>query len=139
MATDYKQPRRLNVVSGALLLMLAAAGYWCWKYMPIYIEAWSVDHVLKEQVSRVYKMMQMGEPDKTNELTKLVETAKADIRKKSGVTDPNVVVNLNIDVTVATMTADYKVRVNHDWFNKTSIVELHRVAVSDIKRVDWDK
>ncbi len=139
MATDYKQPRRLNIVSGILLLLLAGAGYWSWKFLPAYLEAWSVDHILKEQVSRVYKIMMMGEPDKTNELTKLVETAKADIKKKAGVTDAGIVVHLNVDVTVATLTADYKVRVNHDWFNRTSVMQMHRVATADIKRVDWDK
>jgi len=139
MATDYKQPRRINAVSVTLVLLLAAGGYWFWKFFPVYFEAWAVDHALKENVTRVYKIMQMGEPDRTTELTKLVETAKTDIKKKAGVKDPNVVVNLNIDGPAATMTADYKVTVTHEWFNKTTRLELHRTAVSDIKRVDWDK
>ena len=139
MATAYKQPRRLNLVSGFMLLLLGLAGYWCWKFLPVYLEAWSVDHVLNQNVSQVYKMMRLAEPYKTTELTKLVEIAKADILKKTGVTDTNVVVNLNIELTIATLTADYTVQVTHEWFSRTTIMAMHRTAVGDIKRVDWEK
>ena len=135
----YKQPRRLNVVSGALLLLAAAGGYWMYKFFPVYLEAWSVDHILHEGASRVYKIQMMGEPDRTETLTKLVDNAKADIRKKSGVSDPELVVNLTLEQTTATMTADYKVKVYHDWVGKTSMVNLHRSSSADLKRVDWDK
>jgi hypothetical protein len=49
MTYDYRQPRRINVVSVFMLLVAVAAGYAGYKFVPVYWQARKVDQVLDEE------------------------------------------------------------------------------------------
>jgi hypothetical protein len=48
MTYDYNKPRRLNVVSLFLLVLVAGAGYAAYKFVPVYWQAREVDQALDE-------------------------------------------------------------------------------------------
>ncbi len=134
----YAQPRRLNAVSIALLLMMAAAAYWFWRFFPAYFDGWSVDHILRESAAATYKVVRLNEPARTKTLKAIVDKAREDIAKKANVTDPDLVVNLNVDEHTATMTADYHVVITHPWLNRTTTLHFAKSEQTDLKRVDWE-
>ena len=55
MATpvQYKKPRRINVVSVTLVLLLALAGYAAWQWAPLYFERHEAYRVLQETGSKI--------------------------------------------------------------------------------------
>ena len=60
-----------------MILLGLAAGYWVWRFFPAYFDGWSVDHVLKEAASKTYRLNRLHEPERTKQLTELVEKTKA--------------------------------------------------------------
>ena len=135
---SYGQPRRLNSVTLAMLLVGLAAGYWVWRFFPAYFDAWTVDHLLKEAASSTYRLNRLKEPERTKALTELADKVRADIQKKANVTDPDLQVNLDIDGDNCAVTADYHVVVTHPIGSYTTTLHLHRSEKADIKKVNWD-
>ncbi|HEY2747372.1 MAG TPA: hypothetical protein VGL86_22270 [Polyangia bacterium] len=136
--TTYGQPRRLNVVTFIMILMGLAAGYWVWRFFPVYFDGWSADHVLKEAATATYKLNRLSEPERSKELKKLVDKAVVDIRKQANVTDPDLVVNLDIDGNNVAVSADYSVVVTHPLITRTTTLHFHKSETADIKRVNWE-
>ena len=93
----YGQPRRLNVVSFIMILMGLAAGYWVWRFFPAYFDGWTVDHLLKEGASKTYRLNSLNEPERTKQLKELVDKVRADIQKQGNVTDPDLLVSLDLE------------------------------------------
>ena len=135
---SYGQPRRLNAVTFVMILMALAAGYWVWRFFPVYFDGWSVDHLLKEAASKTYRLNRLNEPERTKELTALVNKTKADIAKQGNVTDPDLLVNLDIEGNNVAVSADYKVIVTHPYINKTTTLHFHKSETADIKKVNWE-
>lgn len=131
-------PRSFNIVTLMLLLCIAGAGYWIWKFFPVYFTGWQVDHVLADGASRTYKVSRLNEPGRSQALHDLED----DLRKKVvelGITDPEMGLDIAIDGDRVDVRCDYSVVVQHIVKNKQTVVNLHRVATGDLKRVDWDK
>jgi hypothetical protein len=134
----YQAPRRINSFSVTLALMALALGYWAWRFFPVHFDSWTVDHILKESASQCYRANRLREPERTTTLTDIVNKAKADIRRQTGITDPELVVNLNIEETTASMSAEYQVIVTHPLVSKTTTLHFQRKENADIKVVNWD-
>ncbi|MGZ3405100.1 MAG: hypothetical protein ACXVAN_01565 [Polyangia bacterium] len=134
----YGQPRRLNTVTFVMILMGLAAGYWVWRFFPAYFDGWNVDHLLKEAASKTYRLNRMQEPERTKELTKLVDKTRADIIKQGNVTDPELSVNLDIQENNVAMTADYHVEITHPMITRTTTLHFHKTETADIKKVNWE-
>ena len=135
---DYTAPKRLNSVTVVMLLILAGVGYWIWRFFPFYFDGWSVDHILKETASAIYKANRLTEPGRTETLRELVEKAKLDIQKKANVTDPELVVGLEIEGIHAWVTADYHVTVTHPGISRTTTLHFQKKEDANIKTVNWD-
>jgi len=129
-------PRSFNIVSFVLLLMMAGGGYWVWKFFPVYFTAWEVDHVLADGASASYKVSRQGEPLRSKSKQELIERMRKQV-VELGVTDPEMTVDLEFDGETANVTCDYTVVVNHPVGDKVTVMEMHRAATADIKRVDW--
>ncbi|MEO7669186.1 MAG: hypothetical protein ABIW57_07590 [Polyangia bacterium] len=61
----YKQPRRFNVVSFALVLVLAAAGYVAFAAWPVYTLNSDLKNVLEDALPRLYRANLLPEPEST--------------------------------------------------------------------------
>lgn len=137
MAT-YAQPRRLNAVSAVLILIALAGAYWFWRFFPAYFDAWNVDHILRESVSMTYRLMKLREPERSKQLKELVDKARADIQKQGNVSDPDLIVGLNLDGDKATMSAEYHVIVTHPYVSRTTTLHFKRAETTNNKKVDWE-
>jgi hypothetical protein len=134
----YGQPRRLNALTFVMLLGALGAGYWLWRFFPMHFDSWSVDHILKEAATSVYRANQLAEPARTQELKDIVDHARSLIVKQVGIHDPELVVDLNLNEDTATVSADYSVVVTHPWLDKNTRMHFHREKTSDVKRVKWE-
>jgi hypothetical protein len=134
----YGTPRRINAVSVTLFLLVVAGGYWFWRFFPVYFDAWSVDHILKEAASQTYQANRLTESQRMEQLKQIVDTARSKIVKQVEIKDPELTVNLNIDGDKATMTADYTVKVTHVVIDKITRMHMHREETANIKFVKWD-
>jgi len=135
---SYGQPRRLNSVTAIMILMGLAAGYWVWRFFPVYFDGWSVDHLLKEAASSTYRLNRLNEPERTKQLKELVDKTRGDIIKQGNVTDPDLTVNLDIDGNNVAVSADYNVVVTHPLTSKTTTLHFHKSEAADIKKVTWE-
>ncbi len=136
---EYGQPRRFNSVTVTLILLALGAGYWMWRFFPVYFDGWTVDHILKESASEVYRANRLSEPERTETLTAIVQKSKKKIREQTAVIDPELVVNLEVLENDAAMSAEYSMVVTHPVTSKTTTLHFFRKEHADIKRVDWDK
>ena len=136
--TTYGQPRRLNFVTFLMLLLVAAAGYWMWRFFPVYFDGWTVDHLLREAASSSYKLSHLNEPLRTKQLKALIDKTRSDIVKQANVTDPNLTVNLDLQDDQVVVSADYSVVVTHPVINKTTTLRFHKVEAESVKRVKWE-
>jgi hypothetical protein len=130
-------PRSFNIVTFLMLVCLAGAGYWIWKFFPVYFTAWQVDHVLSDGASRAYKVNRLNEPARSQGKQDLVE----DLRRKvvsMGILDPEMALEVELDGDTVYVTCDYSVVVQHPVKNKQTVMTLHRKVTGDLKRVDWD-
>jgi hypothetical protein len=130
-------PDGFNLGTLVMLLGMGAAGYWTWKFFPHYFTAWQVDHALSNAASRSYKISQMREPFQTIERRKLIDDLTKKIQSL-GVVDPELTVDVSWEDNVARATSDYNVAIQHPVVDKITILEMHRHATADLKKVDWD-
>jgi hypothetical protein len=137
MAT-YGQPRRLNTVTIVMILLGLAAGYWVWRFFPAYFDGWSVDHLLKEAASKTYRLNMLGEPERSKQLKILVDKVHDDIVKQASVTDPDLVVNLDLEGNNVAVSADYNVVITHPLVTRTTTLHFHKSESADVKRVNWE-
>lgn len=135
---SYGQPRRFNILTATMLLVVLAVGYWFWRFFPAYFDGWNVDHVLREAVSSTYRVMRIREPERTKRLKEIVDKARADVIKMGNVTDPDLIVNLNLDGDKATMTADYHVVITHPHLTRITTLHFVKAETTSVKKVDWE-
>jgi hypothetical protein len=136
---EYGKPRRLNSVSVTMILIALAGGYWMWRFFPAYFDGWTVDHILKESASEVYRANRLNEPERTTELTSIVNKAKQHIREQTSITDPDLTVTMNILENDASMSAEYLMVITHPVTSKTTTLHFSKREHANIKKVDWDK
>jgi hypothetical protein len=135
---SYGHPRRLNAVSLFLLLLVGAGAYWMWRFFPAYFDAWTVDHTLKELASRMYKANRLSEPQRSRTMKDLLDKARSDIYRQTSITDPDLAIDLSIEETTATVTADYDLVVTHPGLTQTTKMHFTRVETANIKAVNWE-
>jgi len=134
----YGQPKRINAVSVTLALLLVVGGYWFWRFFPVYFDAWSVDHILKEAASATYQTQRLVEQQRMAQLKEIADKAREKIVKQVEIRDPELQVDLNVDGDKATLTADYTVKVTHPVIDKVTVMKMHREETANIKFVKWD-
>ncbi len=134
----YRQPRKLNIVSVALLLLFAAAGYWLWLFFPVYWDAWTVDHQLREAAAALYQLNKLAEPTRTVEIRKLLRKVQADCIRLAHISDPSFDVSVDMMDDNVVLRAEYSVDVKHPVGNWVTTVELKRAQKANVKRVQWD-
>jgi len=91
----YKRPRKINVVTVTLALLLGAAGYLVWQYLPLYLKEQEAYRVLEETGSKVAGRIgryrsdaKLREGERKRMLSDLV---------RMGITDPNAEVWLEVE------------------------------------------
>ncbi len=121
-----------------LLLCLVGAGYWGWRFFPVYFDGWTVDSILRNSAAAIYKQNNVAEPQRSNLIRDIVEKTRDTIIGTVGISDPELRVNLEINGDTATLTADYDVPVTHPYIHRITTVHMHRAEEMDIKPVKWE-
>lgn len=134
----YRQPRRLNLVSSFMLLSLLVLVYVAWCFGPVYLNAWTVDHLLTEAASSTYRISHYAEPERSQGLKQLLDQTRAAIQTQAQVTDPDLALNLDLDGDLATVSADYSVVVPLQFTARSRRLQFHRQARANIKTVKWE-
>jgi hypothetical protein len=134
----YKTPRRLNTVSILMLLAAIAGGYWFYTFFPVYWDAWTIDHQLREAAALCYKVNKYAEPGRSIELRKLLKKVQEDSIRLAHITDPDFDVALEIENDNLFLKATYKVVVRHPVGNFVSTLNMVRTQKANIKQVSWD-
>lgn len=134
----YKQPRRLNIVSFGLLAFLAAGVYALYVFFPIYWDAWTVDHQLRDGAAKVYNLNSIQEPARTTELQKMLQKVQADCVRLAGITDPDFAVSLDVEGEEVCLRGEYDVPVTYPLIGSKTVVHMKRMAKANVKRVQWE-
>ena len=131
-------PKRINAVSVTMVLILAAVAYLGWRFAPVYFDAWTVEHTLREAANETYRVARIAEPARSQQLKVIVDKARADIVRLANVDDPDLNVSLDLDGDVVAVAADYTVIVTHPYINKKTVLHFHKREKTSIKRVEWE-
>ena len=137
MAT-YKQPRRLNIVSFTMLVLACAGVYWLYVFFPIYWDAWTVDHQLRDGAAEVYNLNHISEPERTKQLQAMLKKVQDSCVRLANITDPDFGVSLDLDGEDVTLRAEYDVPIVYPVGGWKSVAHMKRTAKANVKRVSWE-
>jgi hypothetical protein len=133
VAKAYKQPRRFNLVSFLLLLLVAGGVYYGWKWGPPYVQSWKVDTILQEGGAKLPMLSNQPVEQRIANERDLANQLKGQIRDL-GITDPGLTVSVTDDGTNAHLVADWTVMITHpfnahapspDHFHRDVVQEMH--------------
>ena len=114
--TSYKRPSKINFVSVIVTLILLSGLYSLIQFGPPYWRKWKVKEILSSSASQAFKRRR--QPDE-EVLNKIREDTVREIHA-AGVDDPSVRVTVDINEQQATVTAEYRERINHPLVKKTT-------------------
>jgi len=128
MAT-YKQPRRFNWVSLPIYLALAAALYCLVRFGPPYYHNMKVDEVVREAVNAYYAETRgVATGDASPELRDRFERRIRNL----GIDDPQLALFFDKDAESVTVTARYKVVVEHPFVKRSTTLEFAPSATTSL-------
>src|SRR4051812_40793092 len=133
------QPRRTRAAGkvslGTLVffLVVAAGGYWLWKFFPVHFTSWKVDNILDEGISRAYSLARRSSGDRARGENDLINEMRERIIKL-GVDDPQLVVTIEHTGTKAYARAQYLVVIHHPVVDKTTVMTMDRSASTSTAR-----
>lgn len=130
MTYDYNKPRRLNVVSLLLLLIVLAAGYAGWKFVPVYWQARKVDQVLDEEKMAAASIDRLRDDARATTADSVVAKAVTRIYEMGIEDQAEQPLQVWFDADYGALNARYQVVVRHPVVDKTTIMTMdRRVAV----------
>ena len=124
---DYHKPRRLNLVSGFIGLVILAAIYAGWKFIPVYWQARKVDAALDEIKLPAAEFVFKNEDVKTQEGERMLAAAIARLHDM-GIDDmPDQPLQVWWGPDYTELHAKYRVIVTHPAILKPTILDMERV------------
>jgi hypothetical protein len=111
MSYNYKEPRRVNLVSVSLLILALAAGYAGWKLGPMFWTAYKIGEIVDQGASQASGINMMTLEAQTKIEKKVVTQVKERIGEERGITpevngldvyleDENAALHAEYDVTI---------------------------------------
>ena len=127
MSYDYNKPRRFNVVSAALLLIVIAAGYAGTKFIPVYWKARKVDEALDEVKLPAAQFYRMNDEVKRVQSEKILAQAISRLREM-GIEDmPDQPLQVWFGENYSSLNAKYEVIVTHPAVLKPTVIVMERI------------
>jgi hypothetical protein len=135
VATNYKQPRRINAVSLTLLALVGLAvwvGFSAWPLMSVNA---NVKNELGEVLPRAYKANLLPEPTSSEALTRLHDELLETV-KKLGVTDPKAEVVIKREKRISVEVV-YQATLVLKGLEKSYQLAMNPKVDTDAARVEW--
>ena len=132
----YKQPRRFNVVSLTLLLLLAAAGYVAFAAWPVYTLNSDIKNVLEDALPRVYRANLLPEPE-SNIGSDQVRAALLEKLEALGIADPETALTITRDQRLVTITVKVDTALDLKLISKKIPVSLNPRVETSAARVTY--
>jgi len=121
----YRQPRRVNVVSIALLALLAAVGYGVVQFGPPCWRLFQVKEVLQDAASRYLGRRSVNEASNMRSLVDDIRDEAERKIKNLGLEDQSVRVDLHESGDELTVEAKYKEIIRHPWVSKVTVLNCN--------------
>jgi hypothetical protein len=134
--TEYRKPRRFNVVSVPLLLMLMLALYLVYCTWPVLALRLRVKGELEDMITRYWRMNLRGDQVLRTELTPLRKELEAKIHGV-GVRDKALEVTFEPGKQRVAIEAHFTASAYFPGIDKTYVFRLAPRAETDAGRVDW--
>jgi hypothetical protein len=124
----YKQPRRINLVSTFLTLLVVAGIYAGWKFIPVYYQAWKVDDVLEEVRFQAADVRggAISYGAQREMADKIQAAVLAKVRELGIVDQPDFPIEVAFTDGFAQLYVRYRVVVRHLLVKKTTTLEFKR-------------
>lgn len=129
--------RRSNWLAWLIIIGTAVAVYWVWKFLPAYQTAWKVDDMLRTGATQAYRLARLAEPQRTKQERELVE-ALVNRVIGLGIRGPRPVVALEYHPSQVSVSCDYTVEIRHPVIRRFTVLDMHRVVTTELKRVEWE-
>lgn len=130
MGYDHKRPRRVNLVSGFLTLVAAAAIYLGVKFLPVYWQNKKVDHALDETAVKASTFGRLTEDSRRAEAAKLVDAAIASLHDLGVEDQLDQPIQVWFSPEYDELHARYTTIVQHNFGTliKPTVLSMHRVV-----------
>ena len=134
--TEYRKPRRFNIVSVPLMLMTVVAIYVVYCTWPVLALRLRVKGELEDMITRFWRMNLRGEQVMRTELNPLRKELEAKIRV-AGVRDKGLEVKFEPGKQRVAIEAHFTASAYFPGIDKTYVFHLAPRAETDAARVDW--
>ena len=119
---------RGNAILWMLLALGMGGGYWAWRMIPAYHDAWAIDEILRDASTAALKASRLDVQRRERALRELVVQTRSRVSRELRSEDPAVEVRLDIDEKELRMSAQYHVLIDHPGLHRTSSVSFRRSA-----------
>jgi hypothetical protein len=133
---EYKKPRRLNVVSISLALVLGAMAYTMVALWPVITLRSNVKSELSEALPHLWKINLLPEGRARAEVVKLKKIITDQLRK-TGITDDKLELVVNRDKQRVALEARYAAAASFPWSQRKWVLRFSPRVETDAARVDW--
>jgi hypothetical protein len=132
----YKQPRRLNAVSLALLLLAGGAGYLGFSSWPVIALNSDVKNVLEDALPRLYRANLLPEPESTIG-TEEVKQALIEKLTALGIADPEAAMTITRDVRLVALAVKIDTTIDLKLAGRKIPITLNPRAETSAARVSY--
>ena len=119
----YKKPSSFNFVTLVLVLVVAAGGYWAFKFGPVYWNRFKAEEILREGAAEATSISRMNEAAQMQLEQKVIAGVTERLAGRGIGADNDL--HVYFEGNFATLNADYVVTVKHPG-GKRTIMHIHR-------------
>lgn len=127
MSYEYNKPRRINVVSIFLLLLVLAAGYAAYKFIPVYWQGRKIDEALDEIKLPAARFYRLNDEVRRTEADQIIANSLAKLHEMGIEDTPEQPVQVWFSPDYKTLNARYQVIVVHPAVLKPTVMTMERV------------
>jgi hypothetical protein len=137
--TSYKKPRKFNFISLLMILVAIAVGYVVIQFLPSYYRKWKAKGVLAEAANSIYPRRFISGMASTEFMSKIQTDALNRLRNEVGIEDTGMTVRAYKDKDNATVSADYRERINHPFVGKTTVLHFRPWSQISLAAIELSK
>lgn len=132
----YRSPRRINIVSLAVFLVVVGGAYAAFQFGPVYYRQFHAKEVLADIAVRYADRGGSSGIAGSNFEDELVDGAERALRNR-GITDPGLRVRFEVQAGRVTALAEYSEIIKHPLINKITVLPLKPSVSKRLRSSPW--